>query len=98
MGLRKKMAIILILSLCSLEVMAGTLVCNGKVKDLSYHANNKLMIKLEGMNVPVFFCSPDSEWSISGTSYITGPEMCKTMYSTFLAAKMSGKTITSARP
>jgi hypothetical protein len=74
---------------------ANTVVCQGKVDRLSYHANNKLMIKLDSMNQPVFFCSPDTEWSVSGTSYVTGPETCKTMYSTFLAAQMSGKTISS---
>lgn len=73
--------------------IAGTVVCEGKVKVLSYHANNKLMIQLESMNAPVFFCSPDSQWSVSGTSYNTGAESCKIMYSTFLAAQMAGKVI-----
>lgn len=72
---------------------AATLVCSGKVEALSFHANNRLMIKLSGMNVPVFFCSPESEWIVAGTAFKTGPETCKALYSTFLAAKVAGETI-----
>lgn len=73
--------------------MAGTVVCEGTVDTLAYHANNKLMIKLSSMNRPVFFCSPDSEWTVAGTDYKTGPQSCQTLYSTFLAAQMAGKTL-----
>ncbi len=93
MSIGKKITIVSILFFHSLGAVAGAVVCAGKVQTLGYHAQNKLMIKLDSMNVPVFFCSPDSEWSVPGTTYITGPNTCKTMYSTFLAAKMSGKTI-----
>jgi hypothetical protein len=72
---------------------AGSVVCSGIVETLAYHADNKLMVKLTSMNVPVFFCSPDSEWTVSGTTYKTGPQTCQTLYSTFLAAKMASKPI-----
>jgi len=80
-------------ALLSANSMAGTVVCSGHVQTLSYHANNKLMIKLDTMNEAVFFCSPESEWSVSGTVYVTGAETCKVLYSTFLAAKMSGRPV-----
>ena len=82
-------------SLFSVTATGGTVVCSGKVQTLSYHVNNKLMIRLDSMNKAVFFCSPDSEWSVSGTPYVTGPNTCQTLYSTFLAAKISGKRISS---
>jgi len=79
----------------SLNANGSEITCSGKVAALGYHANNQFMIQLDSMNAPVFFCNPDSQFTVSGTSYITGPETCKTMYSTFLAAQMSGKVITS---
>ena len=82
-----------ILACTSLSTYAGTVVCSGKVDKVAYHGNNKLMVKLDSMNKPVFFCNPEAEWTVSGTSYKTGPETCKVMYSTFLAALMSDKTI-----
>lgn len=72
---------------------AATLICGGKVEALSYHASNKLMIKLSSMNAPVFFCSPEHEWTVTGTAFKTGPETCKAFYATFLAAKVAGDTI-----
>tara|TARA_R110002072_G_scaffold33030_8_gene100244 strand:+ start:101 stop:472 length:372 start_codon:yes stop_codon:yes gene_type:complete len=86
-----------IFTLCiiSINSVAATVVCSGTVDALAYHGNNKLMVKLSSMNAPVFFCSPEFEWAPTGTTYKTGPETCKTLYSTFLAAKMSGKTINS---
>lgn len=49
----------------SFSVASAELVCGGTVDVLAYHANNKLMLKLSNMNVPVFFCSPDSEWVVA---------------------------------
>jgi hypothetical protein len=95
MKLRILISVLMISALYSEAAITGTITCEGKVKTLAYHANNQLMIQLESMNAPVFFCSPDSEWSVSGTVYVTGPDSCKTMYSTFLAAQMSGKVIKS---
>ncbi|MEN3157330.1 hypothetical protein ABC502_02985 [Alkalimonas sp. NCh-2] len=89
--LNRLVAGLLLMTSCS--VTAGTIVCEGEVEVLGYHATDKMMIKLSSMNVPVHFCSPDREWSVSGTSYKTGPKTCQTLYSTFLAAKISGKTI-----
>ncbi|MFN3900694.1 MAG: hypothetical protein ACK4GU_11535 [Alishewanella aestuarii] len=74
---------------------ANTVVCEGEIEILAYHANNNLMLKLSSMNVPVFFCSPDANWTVAGTDYQTGPNSCQTMYSTFLAAKLAGKRLAS---
>ncbi len=95
MDLRKIVSTFILFLLFSQGAWSGTVICSGKVTSLAYHANNRFMIQLDSMNVPVFFCNPDSEWVIGGTSYKTGTESCKMLYSTFLAAKMAGKTISS---
>jgi hypothetical protein len=74
-----KKIVMLSLLVLSSNAMAGTVVCEGTVDTLAYHANNKLMIKLSSMNRPVFFCSPDSEWTVAGTDYKTGPQNCQTI-------------------
>ena len=75
----------------SINVNAGSLVCdNTKVKKLAYHGSNKLMVQLDNMNSAVFFCNPDAEWRVSGSSYYMGPETCKAIYSTLLSAKVTG--------
>jgi hypothetical protein len=93
MNLIQKSTLFIVALVCPLSASAGTVVCSGKVMALAYHVNNNLMIRLDSMNKEVFFCSPDSEWSVAGTPYVTGPNTCKTMYSTFLAAKMAGKSL-----
>ena len=83
-----------VIILLSCNTYSGTLVCdNSKVKKIAYHANNKLMVQLENMNTPVFFCNPETEWSVSGTGYKMGSETCKAVFSMFLSAKATGATI-----
>lgn len=77
------------------SVHSAELVCGGTVAELAYHAEGRFMVRFSNMNVPVFFCSPEREWTVAGTGYITGPETCKTLYSTFLAAKLAGQPITN---
>jgi hypothetical protein len=72
---------------------AGTVVCSGTVDAISFHASNTFMIKLSSMNVPVFFCNPDSTFSVPGTSYTTGPQTCKALIGMFLAARETGRVI-----
>ena len=87
----------LIVALCWLVsvAQAGTIVCSGKVAQLAFHASDRMMIRLDSMNTPVFFCSPESVYSVPGTSYTTGPETCKLLYSTYLSAQFANKTISS---
>jgi len=85
----------LFLVMCSTNLNAATVICSGTVEELAYHAPNSFMVRLSSMNKPVFFCNPDKEFSVSGTSYVTGPESCKVLYSTFLSAKVAQKTINS---
>jgi len=80
-------------SLAASTSYAGTVVCAGTVDVLSYHANGSFMVQLSSMNTPVFFCSADAEWLVAGTTFKTGPEACKMIYSTLLAAKSTGKAI-----
>jgi hypothetical protein len=80
----------------STPAFAGTLTCAGTVEKVAYHSDvgpGRLMLKLSSMNTPVFICSPDAEWVVSGTPYKTPPATCKAMYATFLAARMSGAVI-----
>lgn len=77
----------------SASASAGTLTCAGIVDELAYHGNGKFMLKLNTMNTPVFFCNAEADWVVSGTSYKTGQETCKMMYSTFLAAKSTNATL-----
>ena len=72
-----KYIVMILIAMAASSASAGTLVCsNSKVKTVAYHGNNRLMVQLENMNVPVFFCNPDAEWSVSGTTYVMGPETC----------------------
>lgn len=90
-----KYIVMILIAMAASSASAGTLVCsNSKVKTVAYHGNNRLMVQLENMNVPVFFCNPDAEWSVSGTTYVMGPETCKAVFSIFLSAKASGKPVT----
>ena len=77
------------------HVYKATIVCEGKIKVLSYHANNKFLLQLETMDHPVFFCDADVQWSAAGSELTTEPDSCKAMYSNFLAAFMSGKRLAS---
>lgn len=77
-----------------LSANAGSLSCSGTVAEISYHANDKLMIRLSSMNTIVSFCNPSATWTVAGTSYTTSAETCKAIYSAFLSAKASGTTVT----
>ncbi|TMN90064.1 hypothetical protein CWB72_09025 [Pseudoalteromonas phenolica] len=93
--MNKKILFFLVTTGVPFSSVAGSLVCeNTKVTKVAYHANNKLMVQLENMNRPVFFCNPETQWSVSGTNYVMGPETCKTVFSMFLTAKATGATIT----
>jgi hypothetical protein len=74
---------------------AGEIVCSGTVVALSYHANNTFRIQLSSMNVPVFFCRTDQTFTVPGTTYSTAPETCRALIAVFLAARESGRTISS---
>lgn len=70
-------------------------ICQGKVEQLVFHADNSFLLKLSSMNTAVFFCNPEKVWTAAGTSYTTGPETCKMLYSTFLSAQMAGKSLSA---
>lgn len=95
MNNKKSILIFISAIILSLKVNGAEITCAGKVAVLAYHANSQFSIQLDSMNAPVFFCNPDAQFAVLGTSYVTGPETCKMMYSTFLAAQMSGKVIHS---
>lgn len=69
---------------------AGNVVCNGLVEALAYHQPGNLMLRLSSMNLPVFICSTDVVWSPAGSlAGSTSPAARKTLYATFLAAKLA---------
>ena len=90
-----KVLILIVSIFYSLVVQAKTVVCSGTVEQLSYHTPDKFMIQLSSMNEAVFFCNSSENWDVTGAGYITSPKACNILYSTFLAAKLSGKSITS---
>jgi len=89
-----KRIMFLMAMLTTTNLTAATLTCdNTKVKHVAYHANNRLMVQLENMNQPVFFCNTEANWTVSGSPNVVGPETCKALFSMFLSAKASGQLI-----
>lgn len=75
-------------------VTAGSLICSGKVDQVAYHGNNRLMVKLSSMNTPVFFCNPGSDWKVAGEpNRVMSPDTCKAVFSIFLSARSTEETI-----
>lgn len=90
-----KYFLVLILLLHSAVLNAAELLCSGIVDELSYHASNRFMLRLSSMDVAVFsVIRMRNGWS-QAPAIKTGPNACKMMYSTFLAAKATGKRLTS---
>ncbi len=81
---RKLMLLLLMVSSSS---QAATIQCNGTVEKIGFHSSNRIMLKLSSMNTAVFICTPNAEWSVSGTSYTTSPEMCSSLLSMLMHAK-----------
>ena len=80
--------------LLSLNSYAGSLVCTGTVETVAYHGNNQLMVKLSSMNTPVFFCNPETTWTVAGADGRTmGPETCKSLFAIFLSARATKEPI-----
>jgi hypothetical protein len=76
----------------STPVSAATVVCGGTVSRLLYEASGNVMLQLSNMNTWVLICSLDSNWNIA-PGFVTTPATCKTMYASFLAAKLSGTPV-----
>lgn len=78
------------------NAQAGTVVCSGTVAQLVYNQPGLLSLKLSSMNVPVFICMMDGDWSVPGSlAGVTSPAACKVLYGTLLSAKLTGTTINS---
>lgn len=89
------LCITLLISLTITMTYAGTVVCSGTVKSISYHSPDRVYVRLSSMNTIVNICRTNSTHSVSGTSYTTAPETCQYFVSVLLAAKLSGKQITN---
>lgn len=77
----------------STVAFGGTLQCAGTVDKIGMHASNRVMLKLSSMNRAVFICSPSYDWTVTGTTYSTSPDMCKTLVSMLMHAKATGAEI-----
>ena len=83
-----------LLAVVATQARAATVVCGGTVETLAYHQPGLLMLRLSNMNVPVFICSADEDWSPAGSlAGVTSPATCRTLYASFLAAKLARTTI-----
>jgi hypothetical protein len=89
----KSLAMLLGAMLCSASAFSGTVVCSGTVVRVAQHANNNLMVQLSSMNAPVFICNIETNWTVSATTFSTGPNMCKALLAMFLEAKATDTTI-----
>lgn len=88
-------ALLLLFLALPFSCVAATLTCTGTVEKLGLHAPDKIMLKLSSMNTAVFICDPSANWSVSGTSYTTSAETCKTMLSMLMHAKSMGSEMGS---
>ena len=93
--MKTRLIVLMLAALGCNSAWAGTVVCSGTVDAISFHSNNTFMIKLSSMNTAVFFCNPESTFSVPGTTYTTGPQTCKALLGMFLAARESGRTVNS---
>lgn len=89
----KKTLIGTLLLACSTLVNAGTVTCTGKITQVNYHSPDGFMIQLDSMNAPVFFCHPNSTFTVPGTTYSTSAETCRVMVGIFMAAKLADRTL-----
>jgi hypothetical protein len=81
------------IGMCASAVSAATIVCNGTVETLSFHANTVgggvMLLKLSSMNEPVQFCDPNATFSPAGGNTVSAAT-CKTLVAAFMSAKLSG--------
>jgi hypothetical protein len=78
------------------DAQAGSVNCSGQNPQVIWHSTDGFMLRLDSMNVPVFFCDPGINWSVPGTTYNTTAEQCKGLISAFLARKLAGRSLSSA--
>ncbi|NRF32773.1 hypothetical protein [Vibrio coralliilyticus] len=79
--------IILLLSILSSSAYAATIQCAGTVDKIGLHASDKILLKLSSMNQAVFICSPNADWTVTGTNYKTSAETCNSLLSMLMHAK-----------
>jgi hypothetical protein len=80
-------------SLMSGAASAGSITCSGTVELISFHAPDRFMVRLSSMDMPVFFCTTNATWSISGAGgFTTSPETCRAFVAMFIAARESGRS------
>jgi hypothetical protein len=89
----KKLAAVIAAALFVTPCFGASVTCSGTVTRIALHANNTFMLQLSSMNAPVFFCTPEAEFTVPGTSYKTGPQTCKALLAIFLSAKATGAQI-----
>jgi len=77
------------------SVSAGTLMCEGKVEEVTLHQPGLVGLRLSSMSAPIIICRIDAEQSVPGAA-ATSAANCKAMYAGLLAAKFGGTVVRSA--
>ena len=90
-----KKLLFIVVALITTSLQAGTLVCSGTVEKIGLHAPDKIMLKLSSMNTAIFICNPNTNWTISGTSYTTSAKTCSSMLAMFMHAKATNASVGS---
>ena len=82
----------------AVRAQAATVVCSGTIDTLQFDATatgGEFSIKLSSMNIPVYFCDPDNSFAAPGSGYSISATTCRSLYATFLAAKVTGTPVTN---
>ena len=86
-------SVLCVASVFASAVHAATVVCSGQVTQITWHANSGVLLQLDSMNTAVFICDPSATWTVTGTTYTTTADQCKSLLSLFLAAKLAGRAL-----
>jgi hypothetical protein len=94
MKLQYRLIFGLFLTSVACAASAGTIVCSGKVLDIGYHQPSLVMLRIEGMNTPVYVCNLSANWAAPGSLVAPAtPEACRALLSAMMAAKASNAVI-----
>lgn len=89
-----RIAMLMALSIPPIAANSASVICEGTVTALAYHAPGVLYVRLSSMNVNVGICSTDTSWGPTGSQAgITTPSACKAIYANLLVAKQAGTVV-----
>jgi hypothetical protein len=94
---RVRIVLALLVASSSTPTFAATVVCSGTVSELTVTSNGSpwdglVLLRLSSMSGPALVCSLNQNWNVQA-GFTTTPTHCKTMYSAWLAARLSGLAV-----